>query len=27
LYAGGSDQTVQEVMGTYVTALGDIGYM
>lgn len=27
LYAGGSDQTVQEVMGTYMTALGDIGYM
>jgi hypothetical protein len=27
LYAGGSDQAVQEVMGTYMTALADIGYM
>ena len=27
LYAGGSDQTVQEVMGTYMTALSEIGYM
>jgi hypothetical protein len=27
LYAGGSDQTVQEVMGTFMGALAEIGYM
>jgi hypothetical protein len=27
LYAGGSDQAVQEVMGTYMTSLQEIGYM
>jgi hypothetical protein len=27
LYAGGSDQAVQEVMGTYVNAMSEIGYM
>jgi hypothetical protein len=27
LYAGGSDQAVQEVMGTYVNATAEIGYL
>jgi hypothetical protein len=27
LYAGGNDASVQEVMGTYMTALGEIGYL
>jgi hypothetical protein len=27
LYVGGTDQAVQGLMGTYVTALGEIGYM
>jgi hypothetical protein len=27
LYIGGSDQTVQQTIGTYVEALGAIGYM
>lgn len=27
LYAGGSDQAVQEVMGTYVAAVGELGYL
>ena len=27
LYAGGTDQTVQEVMGTYMTALSEVGYL
>jgi hypothetical protein len=27
LYAGGTDQTVQEVIGTYMGALSEIGYM
>jgi hypothetical protein len=26
LYAGGTDSTVQEVMGTYVTGLQEVGY-
>jgi hypothetical protein len=27
LYAGGNDQTIQEVMGTYMGALAEMGYM
>lgn len=27
LYAGGTDQAVQEVMGTYMTATAELGYM
>jgi hypothetical protein len=27
LYGGGSDQAVQELLGTFVGALGEIGYM
>ena len=27
LYAGGTDKTMQELIGTYVGALGEIGYM
>ena len=27
LYGGGTDQTVQELMGTYVTSVGELGYM
>ena len=27
LYAGGTDKAVQELMGTYVGAMGEIGYM
>jgi|SRR5437588_9045590 len=27
LYGGGSDSAVQELMGTYVGAMGDLGYM
>ena len=27
LYAGGSDKAVQDLIGTYVGALGEIGYM
>jgi hypothetical protein len=27
VYAGGNDQTIQEVIGTYMGALAEIGYM
>jgi hypothetical protein len=27
LYAGGNDQTIQEVIGTYMGAMAEIGYM
>lgn len=27
LYVGGSDQAIQEVMGTYMTATAELGYM
>ena len=27
VYAGGSDQAIQELIGNYVTSLSEIGYM
>lgn len=27
LYAGGTDETVQELMGTYTSSMGELGYM
>jgi len=27
VYAGGSDQVIQELVGNYVTSLGEMGYM